>query len=470
MLAAEAADVLIKKGKRATAAYIQGVCTSQSNSDITNEVFDSILNPLVPINDWDSIDWCKWLLAGGRTPEDYTQTVQKYDNATTCGLVWTANFVAYRCRTCGISPCMSLCSECFQRGDHKGHDFNMFRSQAGGACDCGDKSVMKESGFCQRHGLQNQRNKPEAPPNLLCVAELLMPRLFLRLVQHLRENSEPDTHHTAMHFADGYLSLMQSHSEMGAAMRTVMTRALINPQIYYMLAVDCESGNHLQYRRESLSQYLNTRNSFESISEDISNRDGSDHRKPYMSFKFSIHKENGHNSKYEDKFHRTAWYAADQLKNSSFLDELVFWTIKYEFPQKLVCLLLNMMPDLTYKILEFQMYVLTVSGDISTIKSPIDWLQNFSKSTHEAFTKIFVKHYGLISKMLSKSKDSETLSNRVVHVSVQLFSNEDLAYQMTKDYDLLQIMVDSLSCMMLSISQNSTLQCKYSSFYNEKYL
>ncbi|GBM46721.1 E3 ubiquitin-protein ligase Ubr3 [Araneus ventricosus] len=400
-MAAEAADVLIKKGKRATAAYIQGVCSSQNNSDITNEVFDSILNPLVPINDWDSIDWCKWLLSGGKTPDDYTQTVRRYDNATTCGLVWTANFVAYRCRTCGISPCMSLCSECFQRGDHKGHDFNMFRSQAGGACDCGDKSVMKESGFCQRHGLQNQRNKPEAPPDLLCVAEVLMPRLFLRLVQHLRENSEPaflDTHHTAMHFADGFLSLLQSHSEMGAAMRSVMTQALTNPQIYYMLAVDCETGNHLQYRRESLSQYLNARNSLQSSDEDISSSDAD----------------------------RTTWYTAEHLKQSSFLDELVFWTIKFEFPQKLVCLLLNMMPDLTYK---------------------------------EAFTKIFVKHYGLISKMLSKSKDSETLSNRVVHVSVQLFSNEDLAYQMTKDYDLLQIMVDSLFSMMLSISQKSTLQC-----------
>lgn len=40
--------------------------------------------------------------------------VRRYDNATTCGLVWTANFVAYRCRTCGISPCMSLCAQCFQ--------------------------------------------------------------------------------------------------------------------------------------------------------------------------------------------------------------------------------------------------------------------------------------------------------------------------------------------------------------------
>lgn len=42
--------------------------------------------------------------------------VRRYDNATTCGLVWTANFVAYRCRTCGISPCMSLCAQCFQVG------------------------------------------------------------------------------------------------------------------------------------------------------------------------------------------------------------------------------------------------------------------------------------------------------------------------------------------------------------------
>lgn len=57
----------------------------------------------------------------------FTILVRRYDNGTTCGLVWTANFVAYRCRTCGISPCMSLCAECFQKGNHEGHDFNMFR-------------------------------------------------------------------------------------------------------------------------------------------------------------------------------------------------------------------------------------------------------------------------------------------------------------------------------------------------------
>lgn len=74
-------------------------------------------------------------------------SVSSYDDAAVCGLVWTADFVAYRCRTCGISPCMSLCSDCFHAADHTGHDFNMFRSQAGGACDCGDVSVMKSIGF-----------------------------------------------------------------------------------------------------------------------------------------------------------------------------------------------------------------------------------------------------------------------------------------------------------------------------------
>ena len=73
-------------------------------------------------------------------------SVRSYDNTAMCGLVWTADFVAFRCRTCGISQCMSLCADCFKDGNHEGHDFNMFKSQAGGACDCGDSSVMRESG------------------------------------------------------------------------------------------------------------------------------------------------------------------------------------------------------------------------------------------------------------------------------------------------------------------------------------
>ena len=50
---------------------------------------------------------------------------------------------------------MSLCSDCFHAGNHVGHDFNMFRSQAGGACDCGDVSVMSAQGYLQLFHLAN---------------------------------------------------------------------------------------------------------------------------------------------------------------------------------------------------------------------------------------------------------------------------------------------------------------------------
>ena len=41
---------------------------------------------------------------------------------------------------------------------------------------------------------------------------------------------------------------------------------------------------------------------------------------------------------------------AEDLKHKTFLEELVFWTVKMEFPQKLVCFLLNMLPDKQYKV------------------------------------------------------------------------------------------------------------------------
>jgi len=104
-----------------------------------------------------------------------------------------------------------------------------------------------------------------------------------------------------------------------------------------------------------------------------------------------------------------------QLQHRTFLEELVFWTVKYEFPEKLVCLLLKMLPDAEYK---------------------------------EAFTRSFVLHYSRVSMMLVRSSNSDKLSNRVVHVSVQLFSNEDLALAMTESLSLLHIMVSSLKNMM----------------------
>ena len=62
------------------------------------------------------------------------------------------------------------------------------RSQAGGACDCGDTSVMKEAGFCERHGPHAHVGKPILPPELLAVSQAVMPLIILRLIQHLRSH------------------------------------------------------------------------------------------------------------------------------------------------------------------------------------------------------------------------------------------------------------------------------------------
>jgi len=196
-------------------------------------ILDDLLDPRKALSDPEVISWLNYLIAGGKNPSDFASIVKTFDNAVSCGLVWTANFVAYRCRTCGISPCMSLCAECFQKGNHEGHDYNMFRSQAGGACDCGDPSVMKESGFCSSHQPGVSDRKPRAPHDLTCVAKAILPRLLYRLVLQLRKNS-PD----ALRDTDDFLTnVLTSMTEMGAAMRAVMTGPLIDPQVYSSLAM-----------------------------------------------------------------------------------------------------------------------------------------------------------------------------------------------------------------------------------------
>lgn len=57
-------------------------------------------------------------------------------------------------------------------------------------------------------------------------------------------------------------------------------------------------------------------------------------------------------------------------------------------------------------------------------------------------------HYSRIPVVLERSDDPETLSNRVVHMSVQLFSNKNLALKMVEDLNLLHVMIISLKAMM----------------------
>lgn len=68
------AKVLLAKGKRAAAAYVHADCCNATNPQHLNEVLDNLLNPAKSIAEWETIDWCKWLMAGGRTPDEFSST------------------------------------------------------------------------------------------------------------------------------------------------------------------------------------------------------------------------------------------------------------------------------------------------------------------------------------------------------------------------------------------------------------
>lgn len=65
-------EVLMKKDKHVAAAYIQTECSRTSIPETLYAILDVLLNPLGNIDDFETINWCKWLMAGGCTPDEFT--------------------------------------------------------------------------------------------------------------------------------------------------------------------------------------------------------------------------------------------------------------------------------------------------------------------------------------------------------------------------------------------------------------
>ncbi|XP_016997606.2 E3 ubiquitin-protein ligase Ubr3 isoform X2 [Drosophila takahashii] len=391
------------RSRKEVAALINTECCRGSPTPDLDSIMDTLFNPGTPIDNLDNIEWIRWLIAGGRTPQEFVKIVRSYDNHAKCGLVWVPHVVAYRCRTCGISPCMSICRDCFKKGNHTNHDFNMFLSQAGGACDCGDTSVMKAEGFCSDHGINNRVNRDPVPNNLLAVAEAIMPKLLFRLLQHFREHSDTalQVHAMTSYSCEEFANMLIDLNNMGEIMRKVMTRTLINPEVYaYFMEAPCQDTRNGRFLKANREKYEDAVNRFP-------------------------------NPEPPDEY-RDLPALGDKLVHTTLLEEFIFWTFKFEFPQTLVCFLLNMLPDQDYK---------------------------------EHLTRTFVMHYSRIPSVLEMSRDPDTLSNRVVHMSVQLFSNESLALKMVNELSLLHVMIISLKLMMSKILIQNTLHDPSKNFH-----
>lgn len=91
------AQVLMKKGKRGAAAYIHADCASGSPQHL-GPLLDVLLNPSKAIDEWETIDWCRWLLAGGRTPDEFA-AVGKWDYYNSILIILYSYFVGYAKKT-----------------------------------------------------------------------------------------------------------------------------------------------------------------------------------------------------------------------------------------------------------------------------------------------------------------------------------------------------------------------------------
>jgi hypothetical protein len=70
--------LLRQKGKRATASIIHSECSANNGQSESLEIMlDDLLGPEKEIHDSDNIEWCKWLIAGGKSPSEFS-SIGKY--------------------------------------------------------------------------------------------------------------------------------------------------------------------------------------------------------------------------------------------------------------------------------------------------------------------------------------------------------------------------------------------------------
>ncbi|KAG2425430.1 hypothetical protein HYH02_015036, partial [Chlamydomonas schloesseri] len=90
-------------------------------------------------------------LGAGSFPQLLAALAPCEGSAGQCTALWSAGALAYRCRTCQLTPSAAICVACFRAGGHDSHDWVQYRSQSGGCCDCGDTTAWRARGCCPAH-------------------------------------------------------------------------------------------------------------------------------------------------------------------------------------------------------------------------------------------------------------------------------------------------------------------------------
>ncbi|CAF3627948.1 unnamed protein product [Rotaria sordida] len=377
--------------------HFRNYCLDDNNEKRIQTILDTLFDPhqSLPVTIEKHLTTIKSYLSGELSFEEF---LRKYNNSVLCGFVWTNATISYRCRTCATNPCMSLCPDCFHNGNHQGHDANMFRSIGGGICDCGDITVMNSNSFCKNHG-PNRIPNARIPYKLIRCVQILLPRLILRFIQHLRSHASPiksNTYSTIEEFTSltSLFDLFDDLSNAGSCIRLIFTDCLFNMELYEKFNAQSSIDDLSNISYDVYLQQLN--------------------EIPSLLMPISLRKDNS--SVY---FHIK--------KATCLLDEILFWLVKYQIPERLLKFLLILLTDLNFKSL--------------CIRS-------------------FLNIYGMVIDRLIHCRNSRERinSSQFVHISVQLFSNTDITVQAIKDYHLIELILSSLYSIFSNIQINCQLQ------------
>ncbi|VUZ38908.1 unnamed protein product, partial [Hymenolepis diminuta] len=282
------------------------------------------------------------LIAGPKGIDELTRALKNFDYSDRCSLVWIGDYFAYRCRTCGLTPSMSLCGACFNAGNHENHDFNKFKSTCGGACDCGDPCVMKPSGNCRFHGPDKVANRPCPPRNLIAVLQFLLPSVMKALMYWFWDQCKAEEPSLNENEAPMLFFLHRLHA-CGWVTQQLMVNVMIDLEVFADLIAESE-------RRLSIKE----------------------------------------------------------LKHKTLLESFLYTIVKLRFPESLSTLLIGLLPINEFKKLFIDAYV----DHYETIASTLMITSRVRNISPEV---------------------AMQLNNRIVHISVQLFSGVDHALRMVKE-------------------------------------
>ncbi|CAI2335010.1 unnamed protein product [Caenorhabditis sp. 36 PRJEB53466] len=373
------------------------------------------------------------LIAQGDQYLDFTQKMADVDFSLKCNTIWENDAVAYRCNTCALTPCMSLCEACFDANGHAGHDYTRFFSREGGACDCGNQDVIRKQGNCPNHGDESKR--PKYDMSDVCLAEHIVTKLLVRLFLSCRgwyarykeeeaayhdEIVEPGARRPVYDLGlftekeaakpNKVIDFLQECSNYGGPMRLIVAEVLLNRELYRALTE--KTGDHYdETGRVEVSLDWRTRLSFY------------DDRKSMMI-----------DPRYAHDFPLVR--SVEGTECFSLLDELIFWICRLLFPQNIVNFGLSMLSEPGYR---------------------------------DAFALRFFAWYPLCGKVISDlcasqavhSRDDDRVSpacSRAVHVTVQMLSSASLCDELNKSVHLVRTIFDVtrfLVCQKLTESNLS---------------